>query len=65
MGLGVRQIEPTCRNQVRNTSGQELWIIIIKITDRNTGTGSLVRVVKESVGIVDRNYWGWKRELTF
>jgi hypothetical protein len=28
-------------------SGQKLWTTIIKITDRNTGTGSLVHAVKK------------------
>jgi hypothetical protein len=63
MRLGVRQIERTRRNQVRSISGQELRTTIIKITDRNTGIGSLVRAVKKVqklrtaiLKIADRNY---------
>jgi hypothetical protein len=68
----VRWIEPTRRNQVRNTSGQELRTAIIKITDRNTRTNSLVCAVKKVYElrtaifkITEHNYWGWKRELAF
>jgi hypothetical protein len=63
MRLGVRQIKPTRTNQVRNTSVQELRTAIIKIADRNTETGSLVRVVKKVqklrtaiLKIADHNY---------
>jgi hypothetical protein len=45
--LGTRWIEPTRRNQVKNTSGQELRTTIIKITDRNNEIRSLVRSVKK------------------
>jgi hypothetical protein len=45
--LGTRWIEPTRRNQVKNTSGQKLRIEIIKIVDRNNGIFSLVRSVKK------------------
>jgi hypothetical protein len=47
MRLGVRWIEPTQKNQVKNTSGQELRTVIIKIMDRNNEICSLVRVVKK------------------
>jgi hypothetical protein len=72
MRFGVRRIEHTRKNQVRNTSGQELRTVIIKIVDRNTGIDSLVRAVKKVqklrtaiLKIEDRNYWGWKCELAF
>jgi L-2-hydroxyglutarate oxidase LhgO len=45
--LGMRWIEPTRRNQVKNTSGQKLRTKIIKIADRNKGICSLVRSVKK------------------
>jgi hypothetical protein len=45
--LGTRWIEPTRKNQVKNISGQELWIAIIKIVDRNNEILSLVRSVKK------------------
>jgi hypothetical protein len=47
MRLGARWIEPTRRNQVKNTSGQELRTVIIKITNRNNEICSLVRVIKK------------------
>jgi hypothetical protein len=63
MRLGSRWIEPTRRNQVKNTSGQELRIVIIKIADRNNEIGSLVCAVKKvhKLRIIilittDRNY---------
>jgi hypothetical protein len=65
MRLGARWIEPTRRNQVKSTSGQELRTVIIKITDHNNEIGSLVCAVKKVqklqtviLKIVDRNYWG-------
>jgi hypothetical protein len=45
--LETRWIEPTRRNQVKNTSGQKMRIEIIKIVDRNNGFCSLVRCVKK------------------
>jgi hypothetical protein len=70
MRLGARWIKPTQRNQVKNTSGQKLWTVIIKIADHNNGIRSLVRVVNKVqklrttiLKIMDHNYWGWKREL--
>jgi hypothetical protein len=47
MRLGARWIEPTRRNQVKNTSGQELRTVIIKIMNRNNEICSLVRVIKK------------------
>jgi chemotaxis signal transduction protein len=45
--LGTKWIEPTQRNQVKNTHGQELRTIIIKIAYRNNEILFLVRSVKK------------------
>jgi (p)ppGpp synthase/HD superfamily hydrolase len=45
--LGMKWIKPTRRNQVKNISGQELRIVIIKIADRNNEIRSLVHSVKK------------------
>jgi hypothetical protein len=70
MRLGTRWIEHTRRNQVKNTFGEELRIVIIKIVDHDNEIVSLVRAIKKMqklrtaiLKITDRNYWGWKREL--
>jgi chemotaxis signal transduction protein len=47
MMLGTKWIEPTQRNQVKNTHGQELRTIIIKIAYRNIEILFLVRSVKK------------------
>jgi hypothetical protein len=47
MMLRTRWNEPTQRNQVKSTSGQELQTAIIKIVNRNNEIRSLVRSVKK------------------